>query len=160
MGYPGITGHMTYPWISQNKYICSDYAEISQFNLIWGFKFDHNCDTTCYIPKHSQLDFPDPSRAQSAADQHDEESMDASLTRRRWSKPWTNCCSWWRSKRRRALSTWPPYFHTCPKPAQGSASSMCVAEAMEAGVLPALDEDLANMFTPLDLSLYRHKVTN
>ena len=28
-----------------------------------------------------------------------------------------------------------------PKPAQGSASSMSVAEAMEAGFLPAMDED-------------------
>ena len=32
-----------------------------------------------------------------------------------------------------------------------------VAEAMEAGFLPALDEDQANMFTPLELQrLYQH----
>ena len=30
------------------------------------------------------------------------------LTRRRWSKPPTNSCSCWRSKRRRASRTWPP----------------------------------------------------
>ena len=34
-----------------------------------------------------------------------------------------------------------------PKTAQGSASSMSVAEAMEAGFLPALDKDQAYMFT-------------
>ena len=31
-----------------------------------------------------------------------------------------------------------------------------VTEAMEAGFLPALDEDQANMFTPSELRLYRH----
>ena len=33
---------------------------------------------------------------------------------------------------------------------------MSVAEAMEAGFLPALDKDQAHMFTPLELRLYRH----
>ena len=33
---------------------------------------------------------------------------------------------------------------------------MSVAEAMEAGFLPALDKDQANMFTPLELHLYQH----
>ena len=32
-----------------------------------------------------------------------------------------------------------------PKPAQGSARSMSLSEAMEAGFLPALDEDQAHM---------------
>ena len=32
---------------------------------------------------------------------------------------------------------------------------MSVAEAMEAGFLPALDEDKANMFTPSELRLYQ-----
>ena len=31
-----------------------------------------------------------------------------------------------------------------------------VAEAMEAGCLPALDEDQADMFTPSELLLYQH----
>ena len=35
-----------------------------------------------------------------------------------------------------------------PKLAQGYARSISVAEAMEAGFLPALDEDQAYMFTP------------
>ena len=35
------------------------------------------------------------------------------------------------------------------------ASPAEVAEAMEAGFLPALDEDQANMFTPSELCLYR-----
>ena len=42
------------------------------------------------------------------------------------------------------------------KPAQGSAGSMSVAEAMEAGFLPALDKDQADMFTTLELLQYRH----
>ena len=33
---------------------------------------------------------------------------------------------------------------------------MSVAEAMEAGFPPALDEDKANMFTPSELCLYQH----
>ena len=41
-----------------------------------------------------------------------------------------------------------------PKPVQGSACSMSVAKAMEAGFLPALDEDQSNMFTPFELLLY------
>ena len=31
-----------------------------------------------------------------------------------------------------------------------------VAEAMEAGFLPALDKDQADMFTPSELRLYQH----
>ena len=42
------------------------------------------------------------------------------------------------------------------KPAQGSARSMSVAEAMEAGFLPALDGDQADMLNPSELRLYRH----
>ena len=33
---------------------------------------------------------------------------------------------------------------------------MSVAEAMEDGFLPVLDEDQANIFTPSELRLYRH----
>ena len=36
-----------------------------------------------------------------------------------------------------------------PKPAQGSARTMSVAKAMEAGFLPTLDEDQADMFIGL-----------
>ena len=43
-----------------------------------------------------------------------------------------------------------------PKLAQGSARSMSVAEAMEAGFLPALDKDQAYMFTQSELCLYLH----
>ena len=44
------------------------------------------------------------------------------LTRRRWSKPSTNSCSGWRSKRRGASRTWPPYCHTCPSLHKGPRS--------------------------------------
>ena len=37
-----------------------------------------------------------------------------------------------------------------------SAVAPSVAEAMEAGFLPALGEDQADIFTPLDLLLYQH----
>ena len=43
-----------------------------------------------------------------------------------------------------------------PKPAQGSDRPISVADAMEAGFLPAVDEDQANMFTPSELRLHRH----
>ena len=76
------------------------------------------------------------------------------LTRRRWSKPSTNSCSGWRSKRGfKDLAT---LLSQLPKLAQGSASSMSVAEAMEDGFLPALDKDQADMFTSSEFLLYRH----
>ena len=37
-----------------------------------------------------------------------------------------------------------------------SAVAPSVAEAMEAGFLPALDEDQSDMFTPSELRQYRH----
>ena len=43
-----------------------------------------------------------------------------------------------------------------PKPAQGSVRPISVADAIEAGFFPAVDEDQANMFTPSELRLYRH----
>ena len=43
-----------------------------------------------------------------------------------------------------------------PKPAQGSVTSFSVADAIEAGFLPALDKAQADMFTPSELLLYRH----
>ena len=44
-----------------------------------------------------------------------------------------------------------------PKPAKpGSVGSMSVADAIEAGFLPAVDEAHGDMFTPSDLRLYRH----
>ena len=76
------------------------------------------------------------------------------LTRRRWSKPSTNSCSGWRSKRGfKDLAT---LLSQLPKLAQGSARSISVAEAVEAGFLPALDKDQAYMFTPLEFLLYLH----
>ena len=43
-----------------------------------------------------------------------------------------------------------------PKPAQfeGSVRSISVADAIEAGFLPAMDEDQADMFTPSEVHLY------
>ena len=38
----------------------------------------------------------------------------------------------------------------------GGVLCHCVAEAMEAGFLPALYEDQTDMFTPSELRLYRH----
>ena len=43
-----------------------------------------------------------------------------------------------------------------PKAAQGSVRPISVADAIEAGFLPAVDGDQANMFTPSELRLYRH----
>ena len=41
-----------------------------------------------------------------------------------------------------------------PQPAAGR--SLSVLEAIEAGFLPEQDEDVADMFTPSELRLYRH----
>ena len=44
-----------------------------------------------------------------------------------------------------------------PKPAKpGSVRSITVPEAIEAGFLPATDHAHGDMFTPLELRLYRH----
>ena len=45
-----------------------------------------------------------------------------------------------------------------PKPAQGSARSISVAEAMEAGFFSALDEVQSDMFTPSQLLVPRRSL--
>ena len=105
---------------------------------------------------NTRRDIPDPPPAQQAPEPHDEENMDArgqlDLTRRRWSKPST------KKQEKNGFKDLATVLSQLPKPAQGSAHSMSVAlaEAMEAGFLPALDEDQAGMFTPSELRLYQH----
>ena len=101
------------------------YNEIFQFNLIWGFDFEHNLrypkitrDIMVYAGfRDARLDIPNPPPAQLAPTCTlctMKKTWMPDLIRRKWSKPSTNACSDWRSKRRRALRTWPPYCHTCP----------------------------------------------
>ena len=63
---------------------------------------------------------------------------------------------WLEKQEKRGFKDLATLLSQLPKLAQGSARSMSVAEAMEAGFLPALDKDQAYMFTPSELPLYRH----
>ena len=91
--------------------------------------------------------------AQSAPDQHDEENIDARPDQKEMEQAINKFLQLLEKKGFKDLAT---LLSQLPKPAQGSASSMSVAEAMEAGFLPSLDEVQANMFTPLELCLYQH----
>ena len=57
---------------------------------------------------------------------------------------------------KRGFKDLPTLLSHLPKPAQGSNCSMSVSEAMEAGFLPELDKDQANIFAPSELLLYQH----
>ena len=103
--------------------------------MFWGFSFEHNLrypkitkDVMVYSGFHDAWrDITDPPPAQSAPDPHDEENMDGRPDQEEMdSDESTNSCRGWRSKRRRASRTWPPYCHTCPRlhKGQGSTRSM------------------------------------
>ena len=101
-------------------------------------------------------DIPDPPLAQLAPDQHDEENMDARPDQEEIGQAINKFLQQLEKQETKGFKDLAALLSHLPKTAQGSASSMSVAEAMEAGFLPALDEDQANMFTPLELRLYRH----
>ena len=71
--------------------------------------------------RNARRDIPDPPPAQRAVGPRRpptramKKTWVPDLIRRRWSKPSTNSCSCWRSKRRRASRTWPPYWHARPQ---------------------------------------------
>ena len=101
-------------------------------------------------------DIPDPPLAQLAPDQHDEENMDARPDQEEIGQAINKFLQQLEKQETKGFKDLAALLSHLPKTAQGSASSMSVAEAMEAGFLPALDEDQANMFTPLELQLYQH----
>ena len=94
--------------------------------------------------------------AQSAPDQHDEENIDARPDQKEMEQAINKFLQLLESQEKRGFKDLATLLSYLTKPAQGSARSMSVAEAMEAGFLPALDKDQADMFTPSELRLYQH----
>ena len=105
--------------------------------------------------RDARRDSPDPPPAQSAPDPHDEENMDARPDQEEMEQAMNNFLQWLEKQEKKSFKDLATLLSHLPKPAQGSARSMSVAKAMKAGFLPALDEDLAYRFAPLELHLYR-----
>ena len=87
---------------------------------------------------------------------HDEENMDARSDQEEMEQAINKFLQQLEKQEKRGFKDLATLLSHLPKPAPGSARSMSVAEAVEAGFLPALDKDQADMFTPLELLLYRH----
>ena len=99
---------------------------------------------------HSSI-FPDPP-AQLAPDPHDEENMDARPDQKEMEQAINKFLQLLESQEKRGFKDLATLLSYLTKPAQGSARSMSVAEAMEAGFLPALDKDQADMSTTSEFS--------
>ena len=106
--------------------------------------------------RNTWLEIPDPPPAQSAPDPHDEENMDARPDQEEMEQAINKFLQRLEKQEKRGFKDLATLLSQLPKLAQGSARSMSVAEAMEAGFLPALDKDQADMFTPSELRLYQH----
>ena len=102
----------------------------------------------------ARQDSPNPPQAQSAPNQHDVENMDARPDQVEKEKAINKFLQRLEKQEKKGCKDQTTLLSQLPKSAQGSARSMCVAEAMEAGFLPELDKDQANMLTPLELLLY------
>ena len=94
-----------------------------------------------------------PPPAQSAPDPHDEESMDARPDQEEMEQAINKFLQRLEKQEKRGFKDLATLLSQLPKLAQGSACSMSVVEAMEAGFLPALDKDQVYMFTLSELLL-------
>ena len=92
-------------------------------------------------------DIPDPPQAYSAPDQHDEENVDARPDQEEMEQAINKFLQLLEKQEKKGFKDLATLLPQLPKPVQGSVRSMPVAEAMEAGFLPALDKDQAHMFT-------------
>ena len=116
--------------------------------------------------RDARRDIRDPpvaKSAQASPDPHDEELMDARPDQEemeeainRFLLQMDMFLLQMEKQEKKGLKDLASVFSLLPKPAQGSVCPISVADAIEAGFLPAVDEDQANMFTPSELRLYRH----
>ena len=108
--------------------------------------------------RNARLDIQDPPPAQSAPDpgQHDEEIMDVRPDQEEMEQAINKFLQRLEKQEKRGFKDLATLLSQLPKLAQGSARSISVAVAVEAGFLPALDKDQAYMFTPLEFLLYLH----
>ena len=121
------------------------------------------CDNMVYACfRDARRDIHDPPDAQSARaspDPHDEEYMEATAARpdqEEMEDAINKFLVQLEKQERNGFKDLASVLSQLPKPAQGSATSLSLADAIEAGFLPALDKDQADMFTPSELRLYRH----
>ena len=101
-------------------------------------------------------DSPEAQSARASPDPHDEEYMEASPDQEEMEDAINKFLVQLEKQERNGFKDLASVLSQLPKPAQGSATSLSLADAIEAGFLPALDKDQADMFTPSELLLYRH----
>ena len=111
--------------------------------------------------RDARRDIQDPPEAQSARaspDPHDEELIDARPDQEEIEQAINRFLLQMEKQEKKGFKDLASagVLSLLPKPAQGSVRPISVADAIEAGFLPAVDEDQANMFTPSELRLYRH----
>ena len=106
--------------------------------------------------RDARRDIQDPPEAQSARaspDPHDEEYLEARPNQEEMEDASNKFLVQLEKQERNGFKDLASVLSQLPKPAQGSATSLSLADAIEAGFLPALDKDQANMFTPSELLL-------
>ena len=110
--------------------------------------------------RDARRDIQDPPPAQvppSPADPHDEEDMDARPDQEEMEEAINSFLQQLDKQEKKGFKDLASLLSLLPKPAKpGSVGSMSVADAIEAGFLPARDEAHGDMFTPSELRLYQH----
>ena len=109
--------------------------------------------------RDARRDIQEPPEAQSARaspDPHDEEYLEARPDQEEMEDAINKFLVQLEKQERKGFKDLASVLSQLPKPAQGSVTSFSVADAIEAGFLPALDKAQADMFTPSELLLYRH----
>ena len=99
---------------------------------------------------HREIQDP-PESARASPDPHDEELMDARPDREEMEEAINKFLLQLEKQEKKGFKDLASILSQLPKPAQGSVRSISVADAIEAGFLPAMDEDQADMFTPSEL---------
>ena len=102
---------------------------------------------------HRDIQDP-PESARASPDPHDEELMDARPDREEMEEAINKFLLQLEKQEKKGFKDLASILSQLPKPAQGSVPSISVAGAIEAGFLPAMDEDQADMFTPSEVHLY------
>ena len=110
--------------------------------------------------RDARRDIRDPPQAQSppaSADRHDEEYMDGRPDQEEKEEAINKFLKELDKQEKEGFKDLSSLLSLLPKPAKpGSVGSMSVADAIEAGFLPARDEAHGDMFTPSELRLYQH----
>ena len=102
--------------------------------------------------RDARRDIQDPPVAQSARASpnhpHDEELMDARPDQEEMEEAINRFLLQMEKQEKKGFKDLASVLSQLPTQAQGSVPSISVADAIEAGFLPAMDEDQADMFTP------------